>query len=259
MAGIPLSDDYPVRRVPVVTYLLIAVNVAVYLLSPSSLVATWYGAADGMVRACAQELYLLRWAAIPAELLTGDALGAAGLTQTPGCPPTEVAKIPWISAVTSMFLHGGTLHLLGNMVYLFVFGPCVEDRLGRMRYLGMYLACGVLACYGFALSEGAIEVPMVGASGAISGVLGAYLVVQFRSRVITLVFGVLPVRLPGWVLVATYFVLQYFLYISLSLFPGEDAGVAYAAHVYGFVAGVAGGLLVYRIRWRAGWRLSDVH
>ncbi|GAA3734479.1 membrane associated rhomboid family serine protease [Spinactinospora alkalitolerans] len=252
MAGIPLSDDYPVRRVPVVTYLLITANVAVYLLSPLSQIAVWYG--DVFSRACAQELYLLHWAAIPAELLTGDQL--RGATE---CPGADFGKVPWLSTLTSMFLHGGVAHLLGNMVYLFVFGPCVEDRLGRLRYLGMYLVSGVIACYGFALSEGPIEVPMVGASGAISGVLGAYLVVQFRSRVITLVFGVIPVRLPGWVLVGTYFVLQYLLYVSLSLFPGEDTQTAYAAHVYGFVAGVVGGLLIYRIRWRAGARLSDVH
>ncbi|MFC7330376.1 rhomboid family intramembrane serine protease [Marinactinospora rubrisoli] len=254
MAGIPLSDDYPVRRVPVVTYLLIAVNVGVYLLSPLSQMAVWYGA-EPLARSCAVELYLLRWAAVPAELLTGQQLPDA--TQ---CQGAGFGKIPVLSAFTSMFLHGGALHLLSNMVYLFVFGPCVEDRLGRFRYLAFYVVCGIAACYAFALAQGAdATVPLVGASGAISGVLGGYLVVQFRSRVITLVFGVIPVRLPGWTLVATYFVLQYFLYVSLTLFPGEQTQTAYAAHVYGFVAGVVGGLLIYRIRWRAGSRLSDVH
>ncbi|MFC3998741.1 rhomboid family intramembrane serine protease [Nocardiopsis sediminis] len=254
MAGMPLSDDYPVRRVPVVTYLLITANVIVYLMSPMSALAVWYGG-DIMSRMCPVELYLLHWAAIPAELLTGDQISG-----TSACGGGDFTKLPWLSSVTSMFLHGDGFHLLSNMVYLFVFGPVVEDRLGRYRYLGLYAVSGIAATYAFALSVGVDDVPLVGASGAISGVLGAYLAVQSRSKVTTLVFFVLPVRLPGWALVGTYFVLQYYLYISISLFPGgTDAGVAYAAHVYGFIAGVIGGLLMYRIRWRAGTRLSDVY
>ncbi len=254
MAGIPLSDDYPVRRVPTVTYLLIAANVAVYLLSPMSALAVWYGG-DIPSRMCSLELYLLRWAAIPSELLSGEQVADATR-----CPGADFTKVPWVSSLTAMFLHGDTAHLLSNMVYLFVFGPVVEDRLGRFRYLMLYTASGIAATYAYAISVAGAETPLIGASGAISGVLGAYLAVQFRSRVITLVFFVLPVRLPGWVLVGTYFVLQYFLYISISLFPGEDdTSVAYAAHVYGFIAGIVGGLLIYRIRWRAGTRLSDVY
>ncbi|GAA3736341.1 rhomboid family intramembrane serine protease [Salinactinospora qingdaonensis] len=253
MAGLPLSDDYPVRRPPIVTYLLIGASVTVYLASPASQLALWYSN-DLLARLCSQEVYLLRWAAIPAELLSGHQLA-----NPTDCSGGDFGKVPWISAFTSMFLHGGPLHLLSNMVYLFVFGPCVEDRLGRLRYLGFYLATGVIACYGFALGEGPVTVPLVGASGAISGVLGAYLVVQFRSRVITLVFGVIPVRLPSWVLIGTYFATQYFLYISFALLPVESPPTAYGAHVFGFVAGVVGGLLVYRVPWRAGARLSDAH
>ncbi len=136
----------------------------------------------------------------------------------------------------------------------------MEDRLGRVRYPLIYLGTGVAACYSFALAEGPAVVPMVGASGAISGVLGAYLVVQFRSRVTTLLLGILPVRLPGWMLVATFFALDYFLYLGSSLYPdAQQTGVAHAAHVYGFLTGLAVGLLVYRVRWGAGARLSDVH
>jgi membrane associated rhomboid family serine protease len=259
MAGIPLSDDYPVRRVPVVTYTLIAVNVAVYLLSPMSLLAVWYGAPES--RGCAIEEYLLRWAAFPAALLTGTRLTAEQAAAFTPCPLPSTVIWPGLSAVTSMFLHADAFHLTGNMVYLFVFGPCVEDRLGRFRYPLIYLGTGVAACYGFSLAEGPAAVPMVGASGAISGVLGTYLVVQFRSRVTTLLFGILPVRLPGWVLVATFFALDYLLYLSSRLSQNEwqDGGVAYAAHVYGFLTGLVVGLLVYRVRWGAGARLSDVH
>ncbi len=186
-----------------VTYTLIAVNVAVYLLSPMSLLAVWYGAPES--RGCAIEEYLLRWAAFPAALLTGTRLTAEQAAAFTPCPLPSTVIWPGLSAVTSMFLHADAFHLTGNMVYLFVFGPCVEDRLGRFRYPLIYLGTGVAACYGFSLAEGPAAVPMVGASGAISGVLGTYLVVQFRSRVTTLLFGILPVRLPGWVLVATFF------------------------------------------------------
>ncbi|MFW5417271.1 rhomboid family intramembrane serine protease [Nocardiopsis sp. CNT-189] len=251
MAGIPLSDDYPVRRIPVATYLLIAGNVLIYLLSPMSLIAVWYGG-DLPARLCSVELYIHRWGAIPVELLGG------GQVAPPSeCPGGDYAKAPWISAFTSMFLHGGVAHLLGNMVYLFVFGPVVEDRLGRLRYLALYLVCGLVSVYAHALTDPAGQSPLVGASGAISAVLGAYLVVQFRSRVITLVL-VFPVRLPGWALVGTYFVLQYVLYIGMPSAPGGDS-VAYAAHVYGFIAGVLGGLLIHRVRWRSGTRLSDMY
>ncbi|MDA2814160.1 rhomboid family intramembrane serine protease [Nocardiopsis sp. RSe5-2] len=254
MAGIPLSDDYPVRRVPAVTYLLIAANVAVYLASPMSLMAVWYGGDLG-ARICAVDHYIFRWGAVPLELFTGEQAASSA-----PCPGEPAATAPWLTVFTSMFLHGDALHLLSNMVYLFVFGPVVEDRLGRVRYTGLYLASGAVATLAFALTDPAAQVPLVGASGAISGVLGAYLVVQFRSRVITLVFFVLPVRLPGWALVGTYFVLQYVLYISVSLYPGAgETSVAYAAHVYGFVAGAAMALLIHRIRWRAGTRLSDVY
>ncbi|WP_017541386.1 rhomboid family intramembrane serine protease [Nocardiopsis halophila] len=254
MAGIPLSDDYPVRRVPAVTYLLIAANVAVYLASPMSMVALWYGG-DLAERVCAVDAYVFRWGAVPVELFTGEQVSSPS-----PCPGEPGGAAPWLTVLTSMFLHGDALHLLSNMVYLFVFGPVVEDRLGRVRYSGLYLASGAVATLAYALTDTASQIPLVGASGAISGVLGAYLVVQFRSRVITLVFFVLPVRLPGWALVGTYFVLQYVLYVSVSLYPGGgQTNVAYAAHVYGFVAGAAMALLVHRIRWRAGTRLSDVY
>ncbi|MDT0301056.1 rhomboid family intramembrane serine protease [Streptomonospora wellingtoniae] len=253
MAGIPLSDDYPVRRVPTVTYALVAVNVAAYLLSPLSLLAVWYDAGD-LPRQCAVEHYFLRWAAVPVELLGGPQVEGSG-----PCPAPGHTKVAWISALTSMFMHGGALHLIGNMVYLFVFGPVVEDRLGRLRYLGLYVGSGLVATYAFALTQASAEVPLVGASGAISGVLGAYLLVQHRSRVVTLVLVFVPVRLPGWALVGTYFILQYFLYVSMSAYPGSDAGVAYAAHVYGFIAGALGALLMHRIRWRSGIRRSDVY
>ncbi|NKY98651.1 rhomboid family intramembrane serine protease [Nocardiopsis alborubida] len=254
MAALPLNDDYPVRRVPVVSYTLVAVNVLVYLVSPQALTAVWYPA-DMFERFCAIQDYFMYWGAVPAEITGRTDLVPHAV---PECGRLD-GKPVWFSVFSSMFLHSGPGHLIGNLVYLFVFGPVVEDRIGKLRFTGLYLATGVAAAYGFALTDVDATMPMVGASGAISGVLGAYLVVQFRSRVTTLVFGVIPMRLPGWAVVGSYFALQYLLYVTTSGAPGAGGGVAYAAHVYGFVAGVVVGLVVYRLRWRSGTRLSDVY
>jgi membrane associated rhomboid family serine protease len=253
VAALPLSDDYLTRRVPVVTYTLIAAHVTIYLLSPMSSVALWYGA-DLVQRLCFVDLYFVRWGAIPAELL-----GTGPANPPVACPGTEAeaAPRPWMSAVSYIFVHADPWHLLSNMVFLFVFGPGVEDRLGRLRFTVFYLIAGVVAAYGFALGSAESVIPLVGASGAIAGVLGAYLVVQFRSRVVTLLFSLFPVRLPGWAVTATYFVMEYVRYINQDLLPGTVPDVAYGAHVYGFAAGVVGGLLVYRIRWRGGVRLDS--
>ncbi|WP_116244401.1 rhomboid family intramembrane serine protease [Nocardiopsis sp. FIRDI 009] len=254
MAALPLNDDYPVRRAPVVAYTLIAVNVLVYLASPLAMTAVWYPV-ELAERFCAIDHYFMRWGAIPDEMLGRTDLAPP---MTPECGGLD-GKSVWLSVFTAMFVHGGAAHLLGNMVYLFVFGPVVEDRIGRVRFLVLYLVTGLAAAYGHALVDTGGTIPMVGASGAISGVLGAYLVVQFRSRVTTLVFVVIPMRLPGWALVGSYFAVQYLLYVTTSTTPGGGSNVAYAAHVYGFLAGVAAGLVVYRLRWRSGTRLSDVY
>jgi membrane associated rhomboid family serine protease len=138
-----------------------------------------------------------------------------------------------------MFLHGGWLHLLGNMLFLYVFGNNVEDRLGRLKYLAFYLGCGYLATYGFALFQAGSTQPLVGASGAIAGVLGAYLVLFPRARVWSLLtfFFFLPVRLPAWLVLGGWFVLQYLYFRGAGIADG--GGVAYGAHVIGFLAGAA--------------------
>ena len=254
MAALPLNDDYPVRRAPVVAYALIAANVLVYLTAPQAATAVWYSP-DFVERVCSIQDYFMRWGAVPAELL-GTVERAEPLVHQ--CGPVEHKSV-WFSLFSSMFVHGDAMHLLGNMVYLFVFGPVVEDRIGRVRFIVLYLVTGLAAALGHILTDMDGTMPMVGASGAISGVLGAYLIVQFRSKVTTLVFVVIPMRLPGWALVGSYFVLQYLLYVTTSNTAGAESNVAYAAHVYGFLAGVLTGLVVHRLRWRSGARLSDVH
>jgi membrane associated rhomboid family serine protease len=159
--------------------------------------------------------------------------------------------VPFLSVLSAMFLHGGLLHLLGNMLFLFVFGNNVEDRLGRVRYLLFYLACGYAATYGFALANPTSQETLVGASGAIAGVLGAYLVLFPRARVTSLIpfLFFIPIWLPAWVVLGSWFVLQWLYFQGAG--TAQGAGVAYLAHVVGFVVGVVlvfvlGGMRVRR-------------
>ena len=250
---LPVHDVNPTRRTPWVTRLLLLLNVAAFLLSPVA-VAPLLGEASPRA-ACSQIAFFDEYAAKPAEVVRNDpadsaatgevAQGADGrvgcVTQTP--PPFE--KRPFLSVLTAMFLHGGWLHLLGNMLFLFVFGNNVEDRLGRLRYLAFYLFCGYAATYVFSVFFAGSSTPLVGASGAIAGVLGAYLVLFPRARVwslLTFLFF-LPVRLPAWFVLGSWFVLQYLYTRGAGL--TEATGTAYLAHVVGFVVGAA---LVWRLR-----------
>jgi membrane associated rhomboid family serine protease len=251
---IPIHDDNPARRPGVVTWTLIAINVVVFLIGPISPLDVG-GDANTLAGFCRQLAFFREWAAIPVELIQNDPLDvtAGPPVGDRGCLPVrpDYQKIPVLSVLTAMFLHGGLLHLLGNMLFLYVFGNNVEDRLGRLRYLVFYLACGYLATYGFALSNRSSEDTLVGASGAIAGVLGAYLVLFPRARVTSLVpfLFFIPVWLPAWVVLGSWFVLQWLYFQGAGTASG--AGVAYLAHVVGFVAGVVlvillGGLRVRR-------------
>jgi membrane associated rhomboid family serine protease len=144
-----------------------------------------------------------------------------------------------------MFLHGGWLHLLGNMLFLMVFGNNIEDRWGKLRFLLFYLATGYIAAYGFALANSDATMPLVGASGAVSGVLGAYLILFPGARVWSLVpiLLFLPLKLPAWIVLGTWFVLQY-VYATGSV-VSDGGSVAYLAHIIGFVVGV----LVAIVAW----------
>lgn len=226
--ALPLYDSQPARRVPWITYLLVAANVVVFLLTPMSNFATWYG--EGRVRECKAAQFTYEYGAVPKELTTGEQQPLpADIVRD--CGPADYHKSPWTSAFTSMFLHSGWLHLLGNLVALFVVGMGVEDRLGRLRYLISYLVFGLVAVYGFAFSSAGSQVPLIGASGAIAGVLGAYLILNPRGRIVSLVLPVIVIRLPVWVVLGYWFVLQW---LSLG---DKESNVAYTAHIYGFVAG----------------------
>ncbi|MFD0686873.1 rhomboid family intramembrane serine protease [Actinomadura fibrosa] len=235
--ALPLYDSQPARRVPWMTYLLVAANVLVFLLTPMSNFATWYG--RDSVRECKAAQFTYEYGAVPKELTTGEQqpLPADVVHE---CGPSTFHKKPWTSAFTSMFLHSGALHLLGNLVALFVVGMGVEDRLGRLRYLLSYLFFGLVAVYGFAYTSADSGVPLVGASGAIAGVMGAYVILNPRGRIVSWVPPVIIIRLPVWVVLGYWFVLQW---LSLG---DEESNVAYTAHIYGFAAGVLFALLARR-------------
>jgi membrane associated rhomboid family serine protease len=148
-----------------------------------------------------------------------------------------------LSVLTAIFVHAGWLHLLGNMLFLAVFGNNVEDRFRRLPYLIFYLACGYIAAYGFAIVHPSSTAPLVGASGAIAGVLGAYLALFPKARVWSLVpfLFFIPLRIPAWIVLGLWFVLQWAY--SVGGVAGSG-GVAYVAHVFGFLAGLLVGLAV---------------
>ena len=242
---LPWRDENPTSRTAVVTLALIAINVVAFLLSPAS--TTPFGPSTAAA-VCHQADYYEHWGAVPKELLSGDRVVKVTRYEESGvvrsCPVDKRPKSILLSVFTAMFVHGGWLHLLGNMLFLWVFGNNVEDRFGRLRYLLFYLGCGVAATYGHAALSGGSTESLVGASGAIAGVLGAYLVLFPRVRVLsslTFLFF-LPLRLPAWLVLGGWFLLQYLYFRGAGLSAG--AGVAYGAHVVGFLVGLLFALVV---------------
>jgi membrane associated rhomboid family serine protease len=200
---------------PTVTYALIAVCCAVFLVSPVSGLNTSYGSGDALL--AAQAGYFERWGVIPAELMSG----ASGTLLTP---------------FTALFVHGNWLHLLGNMLFLHVFGAMAEERLGQFEYALFCLVTGYVALTCYAAANAGSEETLVGASGSISGVLGAFLFLFPRARVTSLFpfLFFLPLRFPAWIVLVFWFLLQW---LALSGAGEGGPGVAYLAHVVGFGAG----------------------
>ncbi|HSP37740.1 MAG TPA: rhomboid family intramembrane serine protease [Frankiaceae bacterium] len=268
---LPVHDRNPLRRTPVVTWTLIAVNVAVFVLATPLLTSVGGMSTPTPAALCQQERFFDHYGAIPKELLDNRQLpqaptGAVAAVDpergTVACatnrptqrPPFE--KSPALSVLTAMFLHGGWLHLLGNMLFLLVFGNNVEDRMGRLPFLVFYLVCGYAAAYGYSALTGPSTTTLIGASGAIAGVLGAYLVTFPRARVLSLLTFLffLPVWLPAWVVLGSWFLLQYAYFSGVGVAAGGD--VAYGAHVVGFVVGALIALpFVRRLRAPAHHRL----
>ncbi|WP_427919450.1 rhomboid family intramembrane serine protease [Streptomyces sp. cg40] len=241
---IPVHDVNPVRRTPWVTYALIATNVLVFLATPG-MAGSVAGGSD-LSQLCHLQAFLDHYAAVPRELIhhqmpqlvpTGAVQNGPGGAGCAVAPP-GYDKSASLSVFTAMFLHGSWIHLLGNMLFLMIFGNNVEDRMGHIRFTLFYVVCGYAAGYGFALLNADSGDPLIGASGAIAGVLGAYLVLYAKARVWVLVpfLFFLPLRLPAWLVLGFWFVLQAFY--SAGEGVSEAGTVAYAAHVVGFLAGM---------------------
>ncbi len=199
---IPLGDaSRRTRRFAIVTLLIIAVNAWVFLLE--------LGGGDAFVA---------QWAVIPAAIASGSG---------------------WITLITSMFLHGSWLHILGNMVFLWAFGPVIEDAMGRVRYLAFYLIGGVMAMLAQVAASPGSTVPCLGASGAIAAVMGAFIVMYPRDRIRSVVWILIFIRvtyIPAVLLIGVWFVIQ--LLDAGAVARVQTGGVAYLAHVGGFVFGV---------------------
>ena len=230
---IPLKDDVPSRTVPLVTLGLVGLNVLVFLYQLSlqmGLEQGAQGAAEGFIR---------EFGVTPCRL-TGH------------CHVPDDGPQPLVTVFTSMFLHGGLLHLVGNMLYLWIFGNNVEDTLGHVRFLVFYLACGFGAAAAQIMIDSASPIPMVGASGAVSGVLGAYFLLFPHATVLTLVtFGFFWrfIHMPAVVVLGLWIALQFISgYLTLSVRGGAEGGVAFFAHIGGFFVGMAL-LFVLRPRW----------
>jgi membrane associated rhomboid family serine protease len=208
----PYKDDNPTRTFPVATISIIGLNIVVFLMQMMSL-----DNAENIVYA---------YGAIPHNIISFE-------SDQPISPPLTI--------FSSMFMHGGIFHILGNMLYLWIFGNNIEDRLGHVRFIVFYLFCGVVAAFSHALANPGSEVPMIGASGAVSGVLGAYILTYPFARVHTIVFlgfFVTVIKIPALIVIGFWAIIQVVNgLVAQSVL--NQGGVAWLAHVGGFIVGLA--------------------
>jgi membrane associated rhomboid family serine protease len=210
---LPIKDNNPTNITPWVTYAIITVNVVVFLVTVS-------------LDPRAASLVNLQYGAIPAVLF-----GHADL-------PPEFSPFPagfgFLSVFSAMFMHGGWMHLGGNMLYLWIFGNNVEDAMGHFRFLMFYLLCGVAAAFGHGILDTQSQIPMIGASGALAGVLGAYFLLYPKARVLVWFFWVFIFYVPAVVVLGFWFITQ-----VINFGSGAGGGIAWVAHIAGFIAGMA--------------------
>ena len=233
----PIGDDNTGRNItPVVNYALIAVNVLVFVFLQG------FGSNDKFTYA---------YSTVPGEILTGKDIVTRPVVvqhftgqriEMPGLQPTPIPV--YLTLITSMFMHGGIAHIFGNMLFLFIFGDNIEDRLGHLRYLIYYLVCGILAGLShvyatafFATDASSLLVPSLGASGAISGVLGGYILL-FPTNRVTLLISWFPVQVPAFIAIGLWFLFQLISGLGILGSGTQAGGVAYAAHIGGFIAGL---------------------
>src|SRR6516164_8960417 len=222
---IPLRDVIPSRTTPYITTTIIILNAIAWLFEVS----------------------------LPQDTLN-QFIGTYGVVPAYFSPPT---------LITSMFLHGSWMHVIGNMWYLWIFGDNVEDRLGHGRFIVFYLLCGIAAAIGQIVMDPTSTLPTIGASGAIAGVMGAYFVLYPQSRVLTLIPLIIfweVIELPAYILLGFWFVMQLFSAgtIAVTASSHGSGGVAFAAHVAGFVVGMAG-VFVFKKRETDRWERTDYY
>src|SRR5437764_6179119 len=235
----PIADENIGRRTtPVVNYLLILINVLVFVFLQG------FGT---------NEKFTYALSTVPAEIITGkdiatrDRIVVQPVTgqrfEMPGLQPTPIPV--YLTLITSMFMHGGIAHIFGNMLFLFIFGDNIEDRLGHIRYLLYYLVCGIIAGLShvfatalFATDPASLLVPSLGASGAISGVLGGYILLFPTNRVVV-ILGWFATPMPAFIAIGLWFVFQLINGLGVLGSGSQAGGVAYAAHIGGFICGLA--------------------
>lgn len=230
---IPIGDDDSDRSIqPFVTYILIAANVLVWVL---------------LQHMSGDSPFTMSYSTVPAEILHGQDIVtgpqhyvdpvSGNSFLIPGLGPSAIPV--YFTLITSVFMHGSWAHLGGNMLYLWIFGDNIENRLGHKRYLLFYLLCGVIASlshvFSTLLSSGSSLVPSLGASGAISGILGAYMLLFAKRRVKMLAINRV-IEVPSWIALGIWIVFQ--VISGLGMLGGETGGIAYAAHIGGFLAGL---------------------
>lgn len=234
----PIADDNSDRATtPLINYALILVNILVFVFLQG------FGSNDRFTYA---------FSTVPYEIVTGQDVTTPDRVveqpmmkqrvEVPGLQPTPFSV--YITLLTSMFMHGGFMHLFGNMLFLWIFGDNLEDRLGHVRYLVFYLVCGVLAALAHVFATAALStdpsellIPSLGASGAISGVLGGYILLYPGRRVHAFLFNILT-TIPAWVAVGVWFLFQLISGLGMLGRGTKSGGVAYAAHIGGFIAGL---------------------
>ena len=238
---IPIRDENPTHSTPIVTIILLALNIVVFLTEPLF--------ASGPDAEFQEARYFVCRASVPYEVTHGERIADArsrgvefeeridnvfAEIERRECPQKNV----WLSILVSMFLHGSILHIAGNMLFLWVFGNNVEDRLGKTKFVAFYLLSGIAATYAQSYVFPSSATPLVGASGAIAGILGAYLLMFPRARIrslVILVVFITMIELPAMVVIGLWFVMQL---VSGVGSVAADTGVAYMAHVGGFLAGM---------------------
>jgi len=248
---LPLKDNLPTARFPVLTVLLIVINIAVFAWQ------TQFPVDEQLERLgfASVDASAVEYGAVPFRLTHPDdtecelagrrAAIVCGEAQIAAEGDTPIEQAPWwVTVFTSMFMHGGILHLAGNMLFLWIFGNNIEDSLGKPRFLLFYLLAGIAAVYAQSLLDTSATVPTIGASGAVAGVLGGYALLHPRARVLSLIFIVFFVTLievPAAIVLGIWFLLQFLPAVGQAAIPevAGQGGIAYFAHVGGFIFGLA--------------------